>query len=70
MNFTPNSNEAPILVQTCERHPHALPRPRQIGELEIDHASAVVLGEGEDVAHLRGSLGTSGRAVIGLAAFH
>ncbi len=45
-----------LLVKARERHPHVLPGPRQVGELEIDHARAVALGEGEHIARLRAPL--------------
>ena len=43
-----------LLVQAPQRHPHVLPRPGQVGELEVHHGRAVQLGEGEHVARLRG----------------
>ena len=52
-----------LLVQAPQRHPHVLPRPGQVGELEVHHARAVQLGEGEHVARLRrpGRLPARGR---------
>jgi hypothetical protein len=41
-----------LLVQRRERHPHVLPGARKVGELQIDHARGVALGQGEHIARL------------------
>jgi hypothetical protein len=43
-----------LLVEALECHPHVLPGPWQVGELQIDHARAVTLGQVEHIARLDG----------------
>ena len=58
-----------LLVQARKRHPHVLPRPRQVGELQIDHVRAVALGEREHIAGSTARSPASARTLSGSVTF-